>query len=216
MISILVMTGKFLRYKPLELIKGEHINKVFSMPKYYDSIYALEAIVILVIVYKILCVLRLNPYFDQIYITMINSVNLIILYIMFLTCILLPCSLIAQSLWGTFDSRYQSFTSSFLNTALSMITGIDITLWLFQSSGWSVVYFFFFMIWICLLIPNVCIGIFVESYRISALSIGYPETMKKDKWGVKQFFAWILNCCPVRLLNKLGLTEEHKEEDNER
>jgi membrane-bound metal-dependent hydrolase YbcI (DUF457 family) len=181
----------------------------------YDALFAIEVTILAVVIYRFLCIFRINNYFNILYLTVMDCFGLFLPYVVVLVTILCSCAVFTQSLWGTFNDRYRSFGRAFLSNTLALIGGPDINFWLFQASDWSVVYFLVFFIWITLLLPSVCIGIFMESYRIMNLKMGYPDTKKEESWGFKDYLKWLFQCCPMCLKNKMGLADEDRNRVND-
>jgi len=215
LIAIPIIVQRFSRHGIDEIIGGSKAIKLSDKAILYDALSALEAAVLFTLIYRLLCLFRLNMYFEIVYQTIMFSLKLLVPYIIIVVMIILSCTIFTQSLWGTFNDNYRSFDRSFLSNTLAMIGGPEIEFWLFKGSYWSVVYFLCFFFWVTLLLPNVCIGVFMESYRITNLKMGYPEQYKNDKWDLKGYFRWLLQCCSLGIKNKLGLNEENQTAVNE-
>ena len=176
----------------------------------FDSIYSIQAVLIGLLIYRFLCVFRLNNYFDLMYNAISNSLLLFIPYVGILIIVMVCFSVITQTVWGTYRNDYTDFPSAFLSNCLSLISTPNINFWIFNSSNWSIIFYLVFFLWVEMVFPNICIGIFMESYRIAALKLGYPEASKDKSWGVKDYFKWLFKCLPIFILNKMGLVDENQ------
>jgi len=209
-ITIPILVSRYSRFDPKDLIGGKEAKRLPELAGIYDALFALEVAILAVVIYRFLCIFRLNNYFNILYLIVMGCFNLFLPYVLVLVCILCSCAVFTQTLWGTFNDRYRSFGRAFLANTLSVIGGPDVSFWLFQANDWSVVYFLVFFIWITLMLPSVCIGVFMESYRIVNLKMGYPDTKEDEKWGCKSYVKWLFQCCPMCLKNKMGLVDENK------
>ncbi|MDR3549074.1 MAG: hypothetical protein P4M11_12585 [Candidatus Pacebacteria bacterium] len=213
LIAIIVLTYKFSDKSTSEIVGTGRYVDITNKITMYDAIFCLEAILIFMLVYRFLCVFRLNPYIDLIYKTVTTSAYLMVTYAVILFLFLMSCALFIQVVWGGFLVNYKSFDRSFMKVLTGIVGAMDTSSWMYKASDWSIVYVILFYIWVAYLLPNVIVGIFMESYRISALEIGYPETQKDKKWGVKSYIAWALDdCCPASLKHRFGLTEDRGSE----
>eukprot|EP00826_Nyctotherus_ovalis_P045747 TRINITY_DN5092_c0_g1_i3.p1 TRINITY_DN5092_c0_g1~~TRINITY_DN5092_c0_g1_i3.p1 ORF type:complete len:240 (+),score=67.17 TRINITY_DN5092_c0_g1_i3:369-1088(+) len=215
LITIPILVQKVSRHNADKLIGEAKTKDLTDYPLTYDALSAIEAATLFVIIYRMLCLFRINRYFDITYQTIMGSFRLFVPYVVVTLVILLSCAALTQSLWGTFNNEYRSFGSAFLHTTIAAMEGPETDFWMFKSSDWSVVYFLCFFIWVTLLIPSACIGVFIETYRITTLKLGYPEQYKEERWDLKGYLQWLFQCCPVGLRNKFGLNDEAQDEANE-
>jgi len=214
-VAIIILCSKFSKYSATELVGKGRAKDFTTQADIYDTIFALEACVIFILVYKLVCVFRLNPYIDMIYLAVYHSVGMLISYGVILFVFLAACTTLTQAMWGSFTYNYRSFIYGFYYTTINLLGGGNYSSWIYKSSNWSIVFYFFFFIWGVLLLPHVCIGIFAESYRIAALEQGYPEAKKPQKWGLRKYAMWALSCCPLGVRHKMGLTEPGAENADE-
>eukprot|EP00826_Nyctotherus_ovalis_P042064 TRINITY_DN4292_c0_g2_i1.p1 TRINITY_DN4292_c0_g2~~TRINITY_DN4292_c0_g2_i1.p1 ORF type:complete len:194 (+),score=10.19 TRINITY_DN4292_c0_g2_i1:579-1160(+) len=187
--------------------------RLHDLASTYDVLLTLEMTFLLVVLLRFLWVLRLNRYFNVLYFTLMGSFRLLVPYIIFLLCVLSCCAVITQNLWGIFNERYRSFAGAFLASAQALTGAPEIEFWLRKGSDWSIVYFIVYYFCVALLLPRVCIGIFMESYRIAILKIGNPGE-EKETWGISKYLGWLFQCCPTCFKNKLGLIEEESDDAN--
>ena len=209
LIAIIVLTKQFSRFSSKELIGGTRFIDVSTQSVIYDAIFGLEGMLLILLAYRLICVFRINAYVDLVYHAIFTGFDLLAAYVFVLVVVLVSCALLMQLMWGEFHPSYTAFRSALFNTLTTIIGGTDYTIWLNKVSYLSVVYFILFFIWATFLLPNVIYGIFMESYRIAALEVGYPETKKAQRWGLKDYIRWAFGCCPMSVLHSWNLINDN-------
>ncbi len=208
MITIVALTNTFSKKSVADVVNPTEFKDLPNQPIYCDMIFGMEAMVMLLLVARIFCVFRLNLYFDLIISTFGTAFHFLVAFAFYFIAIVCCCAMITQVLWGTIAMQFTEFWRALFNVFLTFGGNMKYSTWLHKSSSWSYVYFVLVFLWVAFLFPFVFIGIYLESYRITALELGYPETCKKKKWGPKNYLAWVLACCPNSLRHRLGVDDE--------
>ena len=204
-IAIVVVTKMFAKLSVTDTVTPDGFFNILSQDVYEDMIFGMEGMAILLLVARILCVFRNNLYIDLIISTFTTAFNFLAAFAIFFFVIVSCCGMITQSMWGTFATEFGVFWKAMFNVLLAFGGNMKYSTWLHVSSAWSYVYFVLFFLWVAFLFPFIFIGIYLESYRITALELGYPESNKKNKWGPKDYLVWVLDCLPESVKHKLNV-----------
>lgn len=215
-IMIVIFTNSFSSMNYASVIGDPKFTDLDGYVVIYDSIYMLEAIMLMTLMYRQLCVFRNVHYIDVIYSTIMNSFAMLVYFSIALTIFIIGCAFILQAMWGVFLSNFCFFGGTLYSILLMMQGNADYSGWIHRSNQWSILVFILTFLWLIYLLSPIYIPILAESYRITTLEIGYPETLKKRRWGPRGYFVWLFSCCPISVRILLGVYQEGGEEEEEK
>jgi len=190
------------------IILNQNEKGSFEDAHNYEQIYILEAVLFILILYKLLSVFRRYLPLQIIMSSIERAALTLVIYSIALLPVLCTFAIIFKNLLGAFMPEYSTFLKSIL-TLMYMIVGhgktVSIT---FFSRDYGVIFLILFYIFTLHFMIVSFAAIYLSSFRYTIDAYGYPyDERQSKKWGFKELVKWVVSWLPEKCLVMLNLQE---------
>lgn len=147
----------------------------------YELVVILETVIIFSLFARMIFFIYDYPRVNTFFIFLFNSFKKIIVFFIILMMFIICNAIFANNLWGNNYEVYKDLPASITNILLFSIGHFQIQIYGQSFTIWNIIFtlqFFFIFIFYCL---TTFVGIFLESYRITSLEIGYSYDSRKGE-----------------------------------
>lgn len=97
-----------------------------------------------------------------------------------------------MNLWGAYSEEFYTFENAFISILLLSVGKADVITLVKINTYWTLLFLLFFYFVIVFFLISVSLGIFVDSYRIVVMDVGYSFG-RQNVWKLSGFFILIFD-----------------------
>mmetsp|Transcript_55600 Transcript_55600/g.120028 ORF Transcript_55600/g.120028 Transcript_55600/m.120028 type:complete len:850 (-) Transcript_55600:55-2604(-) len=165
----------------------------------YETLFVLEGVAFLLIMYRLLSLLRLNHTVYLLWHTLGEALKAFAFFVAMFLPALVAFVLLAKSVWGGYLEKYRTFSLTSLQIYKLMrgqMNTRELQQW---NSFWSTFLAIVFFVVITFLLLNVFTAIFVDAYYVVKLTSHPPP----EKWDAQRLYTWAMPALFISVINNL-------------
>ena len=129
----------------------------------------------------------MNTRFSLLILTLEKAGIDLVIYSFILFPMLIGFCFVGMNLWGTYSEEYSTFQNAFISILLLAVGKADVLALVTIDYYWTLLFLTFFYFVIVFFLISVFLGIFVDSYRMVIMDIGYSFG-RQSSWKLSGFF----------------------------